>query len=143
MSFDGSVELVFGGDARRFRLGIAELLALQDKRSSGPLEIVTRLQFGSWRVEDIQETIRIGLVGAGVDAKAARALVDEHVREGRITANVLIAQAILMNALAGDPEEPVGKDVATAETPGANASPLPPSTGTARRSGSRRKKSGK
>lgn len=109
MSFDGSVSLVWAGDERKFRLGIAELLALQEKRASGPMEIVTRLQFGSWRIEDIVETIRIGLLGAGVDAKVARELVEANVREGRIAANVLVAQAILMNALAGDPEEPVGK----------------------------------
>lgn len=132
MSFDGSVELVWAGDARKFRLGIAELLALQEKRDSGPLEIVNRLQFGTWRIEDIQETIRIGLIGAGVDLKTARSLVEENVREGRISANVLIAQAILLNALAGDPQEQVGKkDGATTEVPGTIVSPPPPSTGTA------------
>lgn len=113
MSFDGSIELVWAGDARKFRLGIAELLALQEKRSCGPLEIVNRLQYGTWRIEDIQETIRIGLLGAGLDPKAARELVDTNVREGRVTVNVLVAQAILMNALAGDPEEPVGKKKTT------------------------------
>lgn len=132
MSFDGSIALVWAGDERTFRLGIAELLALQDKRASGPLEIEARLRFGTWRIEDIQETIRIGLLGAGVEAKSARALVDANVREGRITANVLTAHAILLNALQGDPEELVGKKAeAATETPETIVSPPPPSTETA------------
>jgi hypothetical protein len=131
MSFDGSVDLVWAGDERKFRLGIAELLSLQVKRDSGPYEILVRLQTGMWRVEDLQETIRIGLIGAGVDGGAARKLVDENVREGRLTANVLIAQAILLNALAGDPEEPVGKEGRRRKRRGAKDSPSPPSTETA------------
>lgn len=131
MSFDGSVELVWAGDTRKFRLGIAELLALQERRASGPLEILTRLQFGTWRVEDIQETHRIGLLGAGVDAKAARELVDANIREGKITEHVLTAQAILLNALAGDPDEPVGKTERRRKPRRQSASPPPRSTGTA------------
>ena len=111
MSFDGSVHLVWGGDRRRFCLGIDELIALQDKRNSGPLEIVTRLQLGMWRVQDVVETIRIGLLGAYDGAatpeqdKAVQELVDRVIRPGRITESVLVAQAILLNALSGDPSD--------------------------------------
>lgn len=148
MSFDGSVEIVWAGDRRTFRLAIENLIALQNKlimyEPKGPMGILLRLQSGGWLIEDLQETIRIGLIGAGVESKAAQALVDANVREGRLTANVLIAQAILMNALAGDPDDPVGKDEATTETPGVTTtSPPPPYTGTARRSASRRKKRAK
>jgi hypothetical protein len=113
MSFDGSIELTWGGDVRKFRLGIDELLALQEKRNSGPLEIVARLQLGAWRIEDITETLRIGLVGAGTgtpaEATGARDLVERNVRPGRITSNVLTALAILLTALQGDERDDVGK----------------------------------
>lgn len=128
MSADGSIELAFGGDARRFRLGIAELIALQDKRSSGPMEIVARLQYGSWRVEDIVETIRIGLIGGGADAKAARTLVEDNVRPGRITEHALTALAILLAAVQGEPDDPVGKNQAAADAPEPTGFPPPPST---------------
>jgi hypothetical protein len=129
MSADGSVELVFGGDARRFRLAIDNLIALQEKRNSGPLEITTRLQVGVWRVEDVTETLRIGLIGGGTEAKAAKALVDDNVRPGNITPHVLTALAVLLSALQGDPDNPVGKKGRrrTSRRP-ASASPPPPST---------------
>lgn len=130
MSADGSVELVFAGDERRFRLGIAELIALQEKRNSGPLEIVMRLQLGSWRVEDVIETIRIGLLGGGMEGKAARELVEANVKPGAITEHVLTASAVLLSALQGVPDESVSKkDEAATGAPETN-SPSPPSTAT-------------
>lgn len=127
MSADGSVELVFAGDIRKFRLDIDGLIALQDKRNSGPLEIAYRLQLGTWRLEDIQDTIRIGLIGAGVEGKIAKRLVDVNVQPGKITEHVLTAQAIILAALQGVPDDPVGKAKATTEAPEVtDASPPPP-----------------
>lgn len=130
MAADGSVDLVFAGDERHFRLGIAELIALQEKRNSGPLEIAMRLQSGTWRVEDVTETIRIGLIGGGKDAKAARALVDAFICPPHVTIHVLTALAILLSAIHGVPDDPVGKDEATAGAPGNSVSPPPPTTPT-------------
>ncbi len=137
MSADGSVELVFGGDLRRFRLDIANLIALQEKRNCGPLEIVSRLQLGVWRLEDITETIRLGLIGGGGgtadEAKAARQLVDDNVKPGNITPHALTALAILLVALQGVPDDPVGKTGRRrTRQRKANASPPPPITETAR-----------
>lgn len=119
MSADGSVELVFGGDLRRFRLGIAELIALQEKRGSGPMEIVGRLRFGTWLVQDIQETIRIGLIGAGTgkpeEAAAARTLVEANVSPPNIAIHALTAQAVLLSAIQGVPDDPVGNAVAAVD----------------------------
>lgn len=126
---DGSVDLAFGGDERRFRLGIAELIALQEKRNSGPMEIAARLQLGVWRVEDVTETLRIGLMGGGTEAKKARELVEATVRPGHITEHVLTARAVLLVALQGLPDDPVGKAPAAPDAPEATAaSPQPPST---------------
>jgi hypothetical protein len=130
MSADGTFEGVWAGDERRFRLGIKELIALQERRQSGPMEIVRRLQFGTWRVEDVTETIRIGLIGDGVDGKAARALVEENIAPPNIVVHVMTALAILLCALQGDPDDPVGKAPAVADAPEASASPPPPSTET-------------
>lgn len=131
MSRNGSVDLVWAGDSRTFRLGIGELLALQDKLDSGPAEIAQRLRAGTWRVQDIQETFRISLIGAGEDAKKSRALVDEHIVPGKIASHVLMAWAILINAIQGDENDPVGKDQADPEVPTGTASAPPPSTETA------------
>ena len=131
MSRSGSCEFVWAGDERTFRLGIGELLALQDKLDAGPAEIATRLRNGNWRVQDIQETFRIGLIGAGEDAKKAKALVDENIAPGRIQSNVLLAFAIIVSALQGDENDPVGKEQADPTAMTDTASAQQPSTETA------------
>lgn len=110
MSRNGTIDIVWAGDERTFRLGIGELLALQDKLDAGPAEIASRLRAGTWRVQDVQETFRIALIGGGEDAKKAKALVDEWISPGRIQSNVLMAFAIIVSALQGDENDPVGKD---------------------------------
>lgn len=122
MSRDGACEFVWGGDERTFRLGIGELLALQDKLGSGPEEIATRLRDGTWRLQDVQEIFRLGLIGAGEDAKKARALVDENIAPGRIRLSVLPALGIILSALMGDENDPVGKGRAAPATPETAAS---------------------
>ncbi len=140
MSTDGSTTFVWGGDERTFHLGIGELLALQERRNSGPQEILNRFRHGTWRIEDIQEIIRLGLIGGmtvpGTDTSAvgkrARDLVDANVRSGNITDNAAPALKILLAGLQGDPGDPVGKKKRRRKTPGATASPPPPSTDPAR-----------
>lgn len=132
MSRDGSCEFVWAGDLRTFRLGIGELLALQERLDSGPAAIATRLRDGSWRLQDVHETFRIALIGAGEDAKKAKALVDENISPGRIQRNVLMAFAIILSALQGDENDPVGKEGAAPENPDTAASPPQDSTETVR-----------
>jgi hypothetical protein len=131
MSRDGACEFVWAGDERRFRLGLDELFALQDKLDAGPAAIATRLRDGSWRLQDVQETFRLSLIGAGEDAKKAKELVDTHIVPGKIQSNVLAAFAIIVSALQGDESDPVGKEQAETETPTATASSHQPSTETA------------
>ena len=143
MSRDGSVELVWGGDLRTFRLGIDELLALQEKRDAGIQEIANRLRLQTWRVQDVHETLRLALLGGGMEPKAAQQLVDEQARPGKLASSALTAFAVLVSAIQGDENDPVGKEPAAPETPGATDSPVPPSTERGRSSGTRRKRSAK
>ena len=59
-----------------FRLGGGELRQLQRVTDCGPLELYRRLLSGNWRVDDVPETIRLGLIGAR--RVGARALVREE-----------------------------------------------------------------
>lgn len=116
---DGSVELVFAGDLRKFRLSIENLIVLQERCGAGPLAIANRLRDGTWRIEDVIETLRLGLIGGGEKtsewAKTARKLVEDNVRPGRITEHVLAATAVLLMALHSPADDPVGKDEAGTE----------------------------
>lgn len=47
-----------------FRIGAGEARELQRICDCGPLELYRRLLGGTWRYEDVTETIRLGLLGA-------------------------------------------------------------------------------
>jgi hypothetical protein len=103
------VTLTWPGGEHEFALRIEHLRALQDRCDAGPAWVLARLGSSQWLVEDVTETLRLGLEGAGLEKKEARRLVQMHV-EGALALSVLTARAILMSALYGDPDDEVGKD---------------------------------
>lgn len=131
MSRDASLSLIWGDGEHRFRLPIGQLRELQEKTNAGPAEVLRRLTAGTWRVDDVRETIRLGLVGGGMTPESAYVLTVRYVDERPWGQNVAPAQAILLAALVGAPDEPVGKADAPEAATEANmdASPSEPSTG--------------
>jgi hypothetical protein len=100
-----------------FRLGIKELLELQEKCDAGPAFILGRLIDGTWRIQDIRETIRLGLIGGGLEPIKALAVMKNYVTERPLLENILPAQAILNAALVGVEDEPLGKAEGESEMP--------------------------
>lgn len=143
-------DVTFGDGEYDFRLGWGQLVELQEKTGCGPHFCLNRLHNGGWLVEDISETIRLGLLGADKDMKPSTAttLVRRYVHERPPLENHTLAVVILTAALMGSPEEPVGEPVAADQTvplttSQTDESDLPPSTEPALSSVSRRKKSTK
>ena len=66
MSRDASLELDWADGRYTFRLAWAELEQLQEACDAGPYVILNRLIDGSWRIADISNVIRLGLVGGGM-----------------------------------------------------------------------------
>ena len=110
------LDITWAGGEHPFLLTIELLRALQDKCDAGPGWILNRLTSGQWRVDDVIETIRLGLEGGGMKKADARKLVDAHVLERPLTLSVMTAQVVLMSALFGDPDDPVGEAPAGVET---------------------------
>lgn len=136
MSRSGKVEFDWADGRHAFRLGIGELEELQEKTGAGPYELLRRLHSGAWRVAEVRETLRLGLIGGGMAADAARRLVDRYAGPGQLLDAVVPALVVLNAALAGAPDEPVGGPVGNAgaakeaEAPPSPTagSPSPPST---------------
>lgn len=127
MSTDGGTTLLWADGEHRFRLRIKELRELQDKCDAGPAEIMMRLASHRWRVDDILQTIRLGLIGGGMTPTEALVLVSRYVEQRPLAENVVIAAEIIAAAVSGDPKEPEAKkEQATEETTA--AFPSPPST---------------
>lgn len=136
---NAAVDLEFGDGTHRFRLAMGELEELQEKTDIGPFALLNRLISGEWRVGDVSETLRIGLVGGGMKPPAALALVRRYVHEvPDWLGNASLARLVIMAALAGAPEEqPLKKGRApraakkasnsrTAASPSAPSTPPPP-----------------
>lgn len=119
---NGRIELDFADGTYGFRLAIGELEELQEKTGVGPYALLRRLLSNDWKVEDVTQTIRLGLIGAGLDPSAALKLVRRYVEQrSDWLNNAMLAQAIVSAALVGAPEEAPGKDISPgAETEASN-----------------------
>lgn len=141
---DGRVDLLFGGDERSFRLGLDQLFALEDAADASLGEIASRLSLQRWKLRDVRETLRLGLIGGGMEPGPAKALVNEHFGPGRLMRAAFVARVVIGAALAGEEEDPkqAKKPATRRKSREANASPRASSSGPARSSGSPRKRSG-
>jgi len=93
-----------------FALNIGELRALQKNCDAGPELILTRLKAGSWMVDDIFETLRLGLIGAGMDGKEAGPMVRRAFDQNPAFALKLPAYQVLAAALIGEADDLVGEE---------------------------------
>lgn len=117
-------ELTWAGGEHAFLLTIELLRALQDKCNAGPPVVLQRLSSNAWYVDDVIQPIRLGLEGGGLSKAEARDLVRSHVEDAPLTASVLTAQAVLMAALFGVEDDPVGEAEGESGTTVAPLSPM-------------------
>jgi hypothetical protein len=119
----------WAGGEHVFALRLGELRALQNSTGRGPEEIVTRLAARTWLVDEAIETVRLGLIGGGMEAVAAKRLIEQvsttsPLVEFRLTAFEVLSRALYPQE-AGEPEKP--KAAETLPVDGTS----PPSTETA------------
>lgn len=125
-----------------FRIAIGQLRELQEKCDAGPLEMYRRMIIGNWRLDDVRETIRLGLIGGGgVPPAAALKLVERYVDARPLLESVEIARVILGVVLLPIEDDPLKKDEPAGETSSPRSSPSPDSTEPAQPSDSRPTKS--
>lgn len=117
MSSDSTLELEWGDGLHKFALPIGQLRELQDKCDAGPSRILQRLMGVDWKIDDIREVVRLGLIGGGMKPVEAHVLCGRYVDSRPFMESRLHAQAILMKALVGDPTDQVGKKVADPAAP--------------------------
>ena len=136
MSRDGSCEVPFNGQRTMFKLAWRELMKIQESCDAGPYVVLDRLVSGRWRLQDISEVIKWGLIGAGMPQGDALKLVETEVQGRPPLENLVIAQTVLGAGVVGASEEEVGKKSVAAsrekrETRSRTAkSGLPPSSET-------------
>lgn len=104
----------------KFRLNLKQIEELQACCDAGPPVILDRLMRNAWNIEDIRDTIRLGLVGGGLDPSKAVDLVRRYVDDCAYGPNVLVATFTLQARLFPFEDEPLKKspdaETATATT---------------------------
>lgn len=133
------------GGEHPFRLALAQLEGLQQKTDCGPEWLVMKLKSGQWLATEAFEILRWGLIGGGMAPAAAKGVVSDAFDRHPVGAFKIAALTVIVHALYGPPDDPVGKPSLAGEMTPKSASEddgnSAPSTASARRRGSRRKRS--
>jgi hypothetical protein len=133
-SRDASVTLLFGDGDHVFRLGLGELRKLEEARGAGAIEVMARIAAERWRVDDVIDTLRFGLIGGGKTDVDAAKLLRLYVEPTPLMHHAATALAVLTGALYGFPSDPIAEPADTkVEAPGpaaggADTFHSPPST---------------
>ena len=106
---DARIELTIWDGEYEFRLGWGEISQLQEKCDAGPYVIQDRLAQKTWRTEDIECTLRLGLIGAGRKPEEATKLIKDHVKSRPVGEYALAALAVISAGIIGGPDEVVGE----------------------------------
>ncbi|MCQ0987547.1 gene transfer agent family protein [Jiella marina] len=109
MSRTSRAELACWDSEYVFQLRLGELRLLQEKCDAGPQHLYQRLGDGTWRVDDVRETLRLGLIGAGMEQQKALDAITRHVDTVPWLENVPTARAVLAAVLVGVEDEKLGK----------------------------------
>lgn len=129
-------DLDWGDGTYTFRLTVSGTIELEQKCDAPFTVILNRLNQGTYGISDVRETIRLGLIGGGMEQVKAltlvRSQIDDH---GGVAGHALAARAILMGLMFGFEAEPLGKAQAAPEA-NPNASTPPTSTPRPQSSGS-------
>lgn len=110
MSRDARIDLDWADGTYAFRLAWGQLAELQEACNAGPYVVLGRVHDGSWRIEDISNVLRLGLIGGGMKPDDARKKVRTYVEDRPPLENLPYARAVLSAGLMGVADEPLGED---------------------------------
>ena len=114
----GEIEALIAGQKRKLRLGIGDLINLEDAIDAGCMEIARMLSSGSFRTRTIVLILMYGLNGAGARVKETEVIKMLEEDGGPLdhlkTCSELLATALVSGS--DDEDAPSGNAEAAAET---------------------------
>lgn len=93
------------GGEHAFRLGLAEIEALQQKTDCGPEFLLHKINAAQWKLVDLTEVLRNGLIGGGMPHVEAKRTVSNAVDLHPLIAFKVPAAEVLAASLYGPPED--------------------------------------
>jgi len=111
MSIEAKTVLPWGDGKYTFRLTLSGLFELEIKCKAPVAVLFNRMHAGEYSVNDIRETIRLGLIGGGMKDAEANALVelqfDNKISEVGFTQHHPVAYSILGAVMMGFVDHPL------------------------------------
>jgi tail tube GTA-gp10-like protein len=114
MSAPGTRTIIWAHGEDQFCIAKVGLLLDLEAKCCAPIGVIfKRLGNGDFSVNDVRETIRLGLIGGGLAPEKAIAAVKNHVdlNEHGVAPSVLVAYAVVEAYMVGVPDDPVGKEM--------------------------------
>jgi hypothetical protein len=132
VSRHGAVELDWADSTYTFRLGLAEIEELEEKRDTSIFTLAARLspEIRAPRLADMREVLRLGLIGGGAKPVDALALVRRYLEERPLDESRDVAYSVALAAVARVHPKELGDDesgeAAAAEPSGSTSPPSTP-----------------
>lgn len=125
MNNQGEVTDKWGDGTYTFRLTVTGIIELEQKCDAPFAVIFGRLTSGTFKLNDIRETIRLGLIGGGLASSKALTLVENYIMP--LSESLPLARAIVAGVMFGFEASPLGEAEAA---PGASTSASTPQPST-------------
>lgn len=97
------------GGEHPFRLGLGEMRAIQDATGCGPEFLAHRIKSMQWKVDDLREIMRNGLIGGGMDHVQALRLIEQADASATGISLKVPALEVMLAYLYGPADDPVGE----------------------------------
>lgn len=104
-----TVRCVWVDREHTFKLGLDQLFELDELTGIGPYERLRRMREGAWDTRTIRETIRLALIGGGLEPTKALVMVQRYVDARPLGESQPLALIIATAAVLGVPDDPPGK----------------------------------
>jgi Protein of unknown function (DUF3356). len=124
MNHQAEVVLFFGDQEYLFRLTVKQIIELEEKCQAAFGVIYHRLMNGIFTVNDVTETIRLGLIGGGLEPIKAAKLTERYGIP--LAESHQVARLVIGAVMFGFEKSPLGKDQAATEA--AQSATTPPNS---------------
>ncbi len=95
------IKLKWSQGEHEFALNLSELRALEDAVDAGFCAIHQRFEYAVWSTNDVIETLRLALIGGGMEAAEAMKIVQRAVTEQPILEPATVAQKVMRVCMTG------------------------------------------
>ena len=108
--------IVWPGGEHAFRLGIGELRAIEQRSDAGCSVVLMRLLGQQWKVDDVVNPIRLGLIGGGLAEREAQKIIETAMETSSLYGLAIVSADVLRRFIMWETDDEPGEPQAEATT---------------------------